>query len=542
MLDTQFIGLNLHFAVNLLAALVAFAVFWLIFDAWTVRREAKEAVKWAGFLALSVGFMLLAAAAQTQAGDVSSLVGRAADALRFLGYLGIVAGQLMDPLQKRPTYGADPLAAITLGADPPAPDKTPRRHNRAFALGPVVGLALPLAAFVVAALYLRRATTGLERHLRPVAWGFGVLTLFELLADAGRLQGVVNPTLAQLVRPYGPVWWLALLTLFIAALILGRWVWRYLTKRLQSQLFIILVSETLALFFFSTVGFTFLLLRNVQNQSLTDLATASRVLQYAVTSQQAETAAQAEAVAGNSAVAAALAARDHTALAAVLASYLQAHNLTTLTVTDATGQVLLRGEDPDRWGDSRSSDPLVRRGVIGETGASVITSDGVVAPTVSLVADSPVRGAGGAVVGVVVAGRAITGAFVDGVRSSTGLDSTIYGGNIRAATTLTTSGSSDRAVGIKETATAVTSQVLGKNHSFTGPVTLQNRAYLAAFTPLRDINNNAVGMLLVARPQDALYAAASDSVQLTFLLVVVLVFLSIYPVYRISRFLAGQLR
>jgi len=547
MLDLQFFGLNLHFAVNLLAALVCFSVFWLIFDAWTLRHDHKEAFKWGGFLALSLGFMLHATAAQTSISQVSRLILAASTYLRLAGYLAIIIGQLLDPLQKRPTL-IDPFAPAR-PVPPPAPSEPapaakskPRRLGQFWAVGSAPNLFLPLAALTVGVLYWRRATTGLERHLKPVAWGFAWLMLFELLSDSTLLASTTNPTLYQLIQTYGAVWWATLGSLLVAAIILGRWVWRYLTKRLQSQLFIILVSETLALFLFSTVGFTFLLLQNVQNQSLGDLSTASRVLQYAVASRQAETAAQAEAVSASSAVAQSLAAHDHAALAAKLGGYVAAHNLTTLAILDASGQVLLRGEDPDRFGDSRSSDPLVRRGLVGETSSSVVVTAGVLAPTVTLVAASPIRDATGTIVGVAVAGRAITGAFVDGVRASTGLDSAVYGGNVRAATTLTAPGSADRAIGIKETTLAATQAVLEQNHSFTGVASFQNRDYLAAFTPLRDINNRPVGMLLVARPKDALYAAANNSIQLTFLFVVILTFVCIYPVYRISRFLSLQLK
>jgi sensor histidine kinase regulating citrate/malate metabolism len=304
----------------------------------------------------------------------------------------------------------------------------------------------------------------------------------------------------------------------------------------------ILVSQTLALFLISTVGFTFLLLRNIQDQSLVDLSTASHVLDYAISSRQGETAAQAEAVAASTTVSTAAAARDHKTLAAALADYLSKHGLSSLTVTDASGGVLLRGEDPGRWGDSRSSDPLIRRGLVGDSSSSVQVHDGVVAPTVSLVASSPIRDAGGTIVGVAIVGRTISNAFVDGIRASTGLDSAVYGGNIRAATTLVASNGSDRAIGIKETSAAVNQQVLAKDKSYSGTLSLQNRPYLAAFAPLRDVNNVTVGMLLVARPTDALFAAANRSIQLTFLFVVVLVLVSVYPVYLVSRFLSRQLK
>jgi len=142
----------------------------------------------------------------------------------------------------------------------------------------------------------------------------------------------------------------------------------------------------------------------------------------------------------------------------------------------------------------------------------------------------------------VLAGRAVSNAFVDGIRTSTGLDSAVYGDNVRAATTLVSQNGTDRAVGIKETNTAVITQVLKHDKSYSGPISLQNRSYLAAFAPLRDVNNVPVGMLLVARPTDALYATANRSVQLTFLIVVGLVLISVYPIYLISRYLSRQLK
>ncbi|QQR53290.1 hypothetical protein IPG36_06670 [bacterium] len=97
----------------------------------------------------------------------------------------------------------------------------------------------------------------------------------------------------------------------------------------------------------------------------------------------------------------------------------------------------LRAEDPERYGDSVSSDPLVRRALTGQTASSVVVSSGVTAPIVALTAVSPITGTDGLVVGSVTLGVDVTSGFVDGIEASTGLSSTVYGGQVRAATTLT---------------------------------------------------------------------------------------------------------
>jgi hypothetical protein len=555
MLNLQFLGLNLSFAANLFAALVCFGVFWLIFDAWTVRHKRVELIKWAGFLLLSLGFLVNAATAQVAAEGWAGLVDVVADILRGIGYVAIIAGQLLDPLQPKPVYddpeddgaGDPPVVHMPKTAPVSKPaavviKPTVQRSPGFIAVGGSVAIILPVLAGLISILYLRRATTGLERHLKPVAIAFAALTLFELLSAAAYLRDTTNPTLYQLVAVYGPVWWVAMAALIAGTVVLGMWVWQYLTKRLQSQLFMILVAQTIGLFLISTIGFTFMLFQNIRNQSLADLTTASRVLDYAVASRQAETTAQAEAAASNATVMAAVAARSHNALATTLKGYLPDHNLTSLVVTDGSGQVLLRGEDPTRWGDSRSSDALVRRALVGQASSSVVVADGVISPTVTLVAAYPIRDPAGLIIGTVTAGRAITGAFVDGIRASTSLESSVYGGNVRAATTLLASNQTDRAVGVKESSTAITDRVLKKGKTYSGTVNLQNRPYLASFAPLRDGNKVTVGMLLVARPEDTLYTAANQSIQFTFIFVIALVLLAIFPVFLVARYLSRQLK
>jgi len=551
----QFFAQNAHFAVSLIAALAAFAVFWLIFDAWLERRRRIEAVKWAGFGLLAIGFLVSAATLEQRSlipGVLAAQVAGFAFGLRILGYAMIALGQILDPLQEipkldpeepTPTPSPTPTPPTPTPATAPPPQKT-RKHSAGWAaVGPAIKLILlPLLPFLVAGLYLRRATVGLERHLRPVAIAFGWLGLCELFTGALVWQNTTNPLLYRLVAAYGPLWWLAQLALLIGAVVLGRWVWQYLTKRLFSQLFIVLVTSTVLIFFISTVGFSFLLMRNMGNEALSELSTASRVLGYSVSSRQAEASAQAEVVSQNPAVVAAVVARDRPALTTALANYLAAHQLSSLVVTDGSGQVLLRAEDPARWGDSLSSDSLVRRALIGESTQSVTSRAGVIAPSVALVAARPLRDSGGSVIGVVMAGRSVGNSFVDGIKAATGLDSAVYGGDVRAATTLVAADGITREIGIRETTVTVRKTVLSAGKNYNGTTQFQHRAYLAAYSPLKDADGNPVAMVLVARTRDQLLAVAGQTIQLTFLMAVILLLVSILPIYLIARRLAGQMR
>jgi len=533
MLPLQFIGQNIQFALSLFASLVFFAVFWLYFDAWLSKkpRNKKEIFKWLGFLLVSASFLIHSTQIDsTYFGHVLFGDGaeRLATIIRLLGYLGIIIGQLIDPIQPKPKTKSleEDLA------------KSPAAAGTSSFFGTVY--ALPVGALAIAGMYLRRANTGLERHLKPVAYGFGALFVYELLFLSRLWQTTDNPNLFNLVKPFGLIWALSYLMLFISAVILGRWVWRYLTERFQSQLFMIFTCSILAIFLLTTVSFTYLLQRNVHKQSLDNLSTTASVLNYAINSKKSETKADAEALAQNPLIIQAAVNKDHSSLVTIVANELESKKISSLVITTASAQVIIRAENPDRWGDSISSDPLVRRALSGTTSSTITTAEGVLGPAVYIKSAAPVEQSGKIVGSVIVSITADNG-FVDGIKNSTGLDSSIYGQNQIAATTLLSTASSRRPIGVKQTDSQINKTVLADGQEFSGSTDLLNRRYLAVYRPLKDINNNVVGMIFIGQPQISELQTAGHSIELTFVVTAILIVISIFPAYFAAKHLAEQL-
>ena len=542
MLLTQFLAQDLHFAVSLFAALVFFAVFWLIFDAWTVQREFKELLKWLGFLLLSLGFLAYSAVVeQASFGEVAGgdLLESVSRILRVFGYLAIIAGQLIDPMQIVPkTEG--------LALDAPQEDKTKPMTPVSGALlasgsGKLVwAIGLPLGSLMTAALYWRRSHKGLEHHLQPVAIAFLLFTGFELLALGTLWQDTINPNLYSWVAPFGPLWIGAHALLFAGSLWLARWVWQYLVKRLQSQLFMIFTTLGVAIFALTTVSFTYLLMRNVERETFDNLATSSQVLNYALDAKKAETLANGEAF-QNSSLATAITSRDREQITSLLGNGLVDKKLSSLVVTNASGQVLVRAEDPDNWGDSISSDPLLRRALLGNPTAGAVSHEGVLAPTVALRAAVPVRDNSEDIVGTVITERAIDNSFVDGIKQATGLDSTVYSGTVRAATTLVAADGHSRWVGVSETNQAVKQTVIEKGQTYSGSLRILNQPYMAVYAPLKDANNRSIGMLFIGQQRVNLLKTIAESIELTFIVAIALILALIFPAYLIAHRMARQL-
>jgi hypothetical protein len=539
MLSSQFFDQDIHFAICLFAALVFFAVFWLYFDAWTTSRKNKELIKCAGFLLLTLSFLLSGTIVE-QSVLGKSLLGSVSQAIatitRGAGYIAIIIGLLSDPLQKKPKNEGLDEAEFSNDTD----------VKKASAVG-ISGFAnsshllLPLSVLAIAGLYWHRATTGLERHLKPIALAFLFLTGFEILSLSGLWINSTNPNVSKLVAPFGPLWITEQAFLLIGSVILGLWVWRYLTRRFFSQLFMIFTMLTLGIFLLTTISFTYLLVNNVQNESISNLKTANNVLSYAINAKKAETLADANAIAENPNIINALLAKDNKTLTSLTSSFLSTNNMSSLIITTADAQVMLRAQDPSRYGDSLSSNALVRKALIGQSSSSIDTQTGVLAPLIYIDSATPIIGTNNQVVGSVTAGITINNAFVDGIKQSTGLDSTVYAGNVVSATTFVEPDGITRMIGITETNHSIQNTVLKYGKTFAGSASILNRQFLAVFSPLKDTNGNIIGMLFIGSPQTTILQTAGHAVELTFLITAILLILTIFPAYFISKRLASQL-
>ena len=519
----QFLLENSHFAASLFAAMVMFAVSWLYFDAWLERKNFIGALRITGFLCLSISFLVHATFIETALLS-TSILGSEVNSLltlvmRVLGY-GLIATSLyFDQLQEKP---------VTSGVT-----------NAVLGFSLKLVFLQPFLAVTVGFLYLRRAIRGLEHHLKMPGFAFLVLFLFEIVSLSKLWEGTDNVDIYDLVAPFAPLWIIQHIILIVGIFILGKWVWQYLLKRLLSQLFMIFIASILVIFLVTTVSFTFLILKNLQDESLRQLTADVKVLNFAIESKKAETLADAELVAQNPQVISQVLENKRSELADFTKEFLLAKKYSTVFIVNKVGQVLARGDDPERIGDSLSDDRLIKRVLAGENLSSIITKDGVLAPDVSI-RSAAVMKKDGELAGAVVTAVIIDNAFVDGVKKATGLEASIYGGNQLSATTLAVGGES-RANGVKLDSEEIRKKVLLDGQGFSGPVNILNVSYIAAIEPMQDMDNNPVGMLFMGREQVGVLAAAGKSIELTFLVAVILLVIIIMPTYFVSKYISSQL-
>jgi hypothetical protein len=527
----QFILVNGHFTIKLLAALVCFAVAWLYYDAWSGRRDTREGTKALGFLLLCLSFVVQSTKIEQSLLETSLMGAQIANILvavfKISAYLVLIIGQVIDPLQPLPEYRVRELvkAALIFGSIPP---------------GQLLTFSYPILAVVTAFMYLRRATAGLEHHLKPISWSLFILSASEVLSLTSVFRRTDNIFISNLVAPYGPLWLLENALVVVFFLVLGKWIWGYLIRRLETQLLMIFTTTTLGIFLVTTMFFTTASLNNLKEGTIENLKINVNVLSYSIESKRAEALSDAQVIAQNPTVLSAVLEKDRIRLTEITTSILLAKKQTFLVVVAETGKILVRADDPEKVGGSLSDDPLVRRALESEEVTGVVTKEGVMAPQVSVRAATPIKGAEG-IIGAVVVGTAIDNAFLDGLKSATGLEASVYADNIRSATTFIAPDGKSRWVGIKEETEEVKKKVLVEGELYTGSVNILNIPYLTAFIPLEDVSANPVGMLFVGTPQVTLFQAASRSIELTFLVTAGLLVLSVIPAYFVSRYIIEQI-
>ncbi len=538
-LAAQFLLVNIHFVLSLLAALVMFSVTWLYFDAWVNSKNSKELYKILGFVLLSISFVVQSTIIEQTLLKHSLLGSETSNILkaffRVSGYLILIIGQVVVPLQPLPEYRKKKSKRI-------------KKTSTAALMIPLLGITavqfssflFPLMAMLTAFLYLRRSTIGLEHHLKTIALSFFILSFSELIGLAYLFRDTDNITISNIVAPFGLLWILERVLLAGAIFVLGRWAWSYLFKRLETQLFMIFTTSVLCIFLLTTIFFTFASLNNLREDILESLKTDVGVLSYTIGSKKAEVLSDAQLVAQNSETVLAILETDRVKLKNLTVPILLAKRQVSLVIVSDSGAVLMRAEEPERIGDSLSDDPLVKRALAGDEVTSVVTKEGVMAPVVSVRAAVPVLSEGGAI-GVVMLGTDIDHAFVDGVKETTGLDASVYADNIRSATTFIAPDGKSRWVGIKEETEKIKKQVLVDNETYTGSTNLLNVPYFAAYAPITNIDNNPIGMLFVGRPEVSILQTAGRSIELTFITTAVLLVLSVVPAYFVSKYIVEQI-
>ena len=505
------------FALNIIAAFVFFSTGILYFDSAQISKNKRTP------LLRCVGFFCLAAVSALASISIES------PALALIAQIVKISGLglILFSLTEEPILSAPGKKHAAVALPIPALFQS---------LVPLSGVLMALTALT----YFRKVEEGLEKQLKPAGVAFLLLSVSELLRMAFFWSDTTSVYWSRFLAKFGPLWNIQHLFEFLGVVVLGAWVWGYIRFRVKLQVFVMTIGMSLVFLLTTTVFFTFMLLRNLENDALQHLKTDVKVLDYAVESLKERTAAQAKTVAQDSGVQTAFNKKDKKGLATLAAGYLSSQRASTLVIASTIGEVMVRAEDTSRTNDNVSTDPIIAAALKGQEAATIEYVPGIAVSEITVKAAVPMLGSGkaaGKVIGVVETGFVVDSTFVDGVKSVTGLDAAVFGKDKRVATTFLAPDGKSRFVGTIETNTNVVQNVLEKGEVYIGAATVLNQPFYTAYAPLKAYDGSIAGMLFVGKLQTSLIDTAKRSIDLTFLGSAALIMLSVIPAFFFARFL-----
>jgi hypothetical protein len=545
---------NTHYVIEVFVAFLMITASWIYLDGWLVERGTKTFARATGFFALAIWSFLDAAPAGAfeVTTELTALVG-------LIGFGLVFVSLLIDPIPLRP--GEKPIGILSRFwsssmAILPISELTSRGREfveRAIApILPVVvligGLLIEpafwmffLSALITILVYLHYSR-GIQSEWKYFYVGFLFLTISLVFAFTSVWKESTNVLLVQLLSPYHAAWIIEHAVKLLGAIFLGAWAWGFIRFRIFPQIFSSFIALSFIIFILVTIIFTGFLLNRTQGSAAQDLETNVRTLNFAIGKVKESAILAARIASSNPQVREAVKRNDKEALFSNLNALMFENGTDFMLAVNTGGEVLMRAEDKERFGDSLADDPVVWRSLDGKAVVTTLAERGITLPAVSIRAASPIVDASEAgeleIIGSVVTGYLLDTAFVDGIKQLTGLDVTVFAGDVSAATTFVVPGGQLRMVGAREPNKDITDTVLKTGKTYTGEASVLSRPFLASYVPVKDIEETTVGMFFTGKSQAAFLASVSDTIQLTFSISIVLMIFSIIPLWALARFIS----
>ncbi len=506
MLWINFLLTNLHFVVSLLGFVTCLILVYVFYSSFRMGKSPHLLLRSIGFLALAI---YLGGHARTS-GELA-IESIALQLARFSALGLITLSYYLEPLQKLPS--AKQLLVLPFAAS----------------LAKILGILSFAASLALVARIYRKYSSGLERELKNLHRGFVLYFLFEFFHALSIFGESRNVLLSRLAADFGFFWIVSHLTLLAAFLYLLKYAWGYLRFEIFSQIFGAFVISSLLIFMVTTVVYTFLLLRQMAVSAQEALKTDLASFNYSISRLRDQGAAVAQALALNEEIGRSL--EDQEALQAAIDQSIISSGVDFLVVTDSEGKVLGKADSYQTTGYSLSSNFVVSRALAGESKTNLLTRDWVNAPLALIEVATPSS------YGVVYTGYILDSAFVDGYRDATGLETSIYVGSVKSATTFVAADGITRLVGAIQTSPTIKTEVLEKGNNYSGLTSVFANEYLSEYGPFKNEEGKILGMVFVGFPSNTLYAAARTSIYATFYVIIFLVVFSFIPAYFFAKFI-----
>jgi len=496
---------NFHFALEFFGAIILFVLAWLALEAYLIKREFKTLSRALGFLLFAVWLI------------VHSL-NLANDLVLILAASGYLLGLLF----------------ILLNLYWERPPELPNHIKfEAVLILPAIAILLwqayilaTILLFLIAILAIKRYRGELKKSLKPFWTAFCLLTLSSFLAVFNIKTGTQELS-----------WIFEHIFKFGGFVFLGYWGWQYLKLRIKEEMLLIFIGMALFISVIVTFTFSAILLSNMENETKVNLISNVKVLDYTFSRMKKESLSNAQLFAGDEGIRDNLEKENFAELEEKSQKLMLEKTMGFLTIADENGEVILRAHSITAKGDNIKEEKAGSEALIGNP---YVTIEANAAEKFSIRGAAPIYDSQDNIIGIVITGFIIDNAFTDQIKKSTGLEVTVYKGDIVQATSIFDPVGRTRNIGAKQTDPKVTKQVLQQGQGITGRTMIFSRPYLAAYFPLQNTEGEIIGMIRASRLQIELSETAVATNYLTLSITITIVVIMLMPAYWLAKKLTEE--
>lgn len=493
-MSLYFIANNLHFTLELVGALAFTVMAWLAVDSYKVSKHYSSIFRVIGFCFIAIWLVL-------HAFSIGS------DVVNFFGFLGYIVGLVLVVISFVTTPKLAALSAVLI-----IPTFT--------SIVPPFETIAALLLLTISYLVYQQMKLEHNATLKPLFLGFiflAVGTFIMINIDAQNTDSIY--------------WYVSHSLEALGFLAFAYYVWQYLRMRIHESLILIFITMTLFIATVVTLAFSTILISKVEQQTRNNLIIDASVFDFTVHNLLDKSSAESKFISSDMNLADAMSKNDTAKLQTILSNYLESEKLGFLLVADKTGTTILRAHSLSEYGDSIATERAVEEALVGNPFTTIEFSK---SEKFSIRSSAPIYKDGG-IVGIVLAGYPLDNVMVDGIKKITGLDSTLYMGDMAVASTSLSTDGRSRLTNVLLDDKSVKENVLVLGSNATARVSIKSIPFLASYIPITNADGKIVGMFSAAKSQADILDIANSTNRLTLITITVLLILLAIPVYLLTK-------
>jgi hypothetical protein len=390
------------------------------------------------------------------------------------------------------------------------------------------------AVILIVRLYLH-ISRGQTKELKGLVLSMIFLLIAIVISALDSIPLIHNGVLSMIFSKFNIAWYIQRVFFLVSFILLIRWAWHYITLRLLPQFYLTVTAIGLTAFVLTTITLTAVMFRQAEEQALRSLEADVRTFALTLSELKDRTALISSAIASRDALLSAAESSDGSTTADALGDPVGDFGLSATYVINAGGEVITSTGAESIVGQSFADDPIVAQVLTGKILSSPILQKDIETPSVIIRAGSPLV-KDGEVIGAVIVDTPLDIAFVDRIGTVTGLDVIIYANEHRVATTLRDSNGQPLVAATIEDE-QLKDIVLQQGKIFRSSSILNSRPYFIAALPIKNSNEENIGVLAAGIPAQDLVDSLATSTKTSFLATFILLILSLIPFHYIARFL-----